>query len=61
YDPTKAIDRARRLIPHLEADLVPQCRHDMCFSQYRIVDARVLDFLNRSGEPRAGTDRRSAA
>ncbi|HEY7192081.1 MAG TPA: DUF6064 family protein, partial [Vicinamibacterales bacterium] len=46
YDPTKAIDRARRLIPHLEADLVPQCRHDMCFSQYRIVDARVLDFLN---------------
>jgi pimeloyl-ACP methyl ester carboxylesterase len=43
--PATALARARRLIPHFEGELVPHCRHDMCFSQSRIVDARVLDFL----------------
>jgi pimeloyl-ACP methyl ester carboxylesterase len=46
YDPAKAITRARRLIPNFEGDLVPGCNHDMCASQHRIVDARVLEFLN---------------
>src|SRR3954452_16031403 len=44
-DPALALARAHRLIPHFEGALVPHCRHDMCFSQYRIVDARVLGFL----------------
>jgi pimeloyl-ACP methyl ester carboxylesterase len=26
-------------------ELLSRCNHDMCFSQHRIVDARVLDFL----------------
>jgi pimeloyl-ACP methyl ester carboxylesterase len=43
--PATALARAHRLIPHFEGELVPDCRHDMCFSQYRIVDARVLNFL----------------
>jgi pimeloyl-ACP methyl ester carboxylesterase len=47
YDPATALARARRLIPDFEGELVPRCRHDMCFSQHRIVDARVLDFLTR--------------
>jgi pimeloyl-ACP methyl ester carboxylesterase len=45
YDPAKALARARRLIPDFRGELVPQSSHEMCFSQHRIVDARVLDFL----------------
>jgi pimeloyl-ACP methyl ester carboxylesterase len=45
-DASAALARARRLIPKVECELVPDCSHDMCFSQHRIVDARVLDFLN---------------
>jgi len=44
-DPAKALARARRLIPDFQGELVPQSRHDMCVSQCRTVDARVLDFL----------------
>ena len=46
YDPAKALDRARALLPNFEGELVPQSSHEMCSSQHRIVDARVLDFLN---------------
>jgi len=46
-DPVKALARARRLIPDLEGELVPRCRHEMCLSQSRIVDARVLEFLKK--------------
>jgi len=48
YDPAKALARARRLIPHFEGELVPECSHDMCFSQRGIVDPRVLDFLRKT-------------
>jgi pimeloyl-ACP methyl ester carboxylesterase len=46
YDPAKALARARALLPNFEGELVPRSSHDMCASQHRIVDARVLDFLN---------------
>jgi pimeloyl-ACP methyl ester carboxylesterase len=45
YDPAAALDRAHRVVPNLRGELVPRSNHDMCFSQHRIVDARVLDFL----------------
>jgi pimeloyl-ACP methyl ester carboxylesterase len=48
YDPVMALERARRLIPDCEGDLVPRSRHDMCFSQYRVVDKRILDFFKRT-------------
>jgi len=50
-DPAMALDRARRFFPDVQAELVPRSSHDMCSSQHRIVDARVLDFLkaNRRG------------
>ena len=48
YDPATALARARRLIPDFEGELVPRSSHDMCFSQHRIVDARVLDFLKKT-------------
>jgi pimeloyl-ACP methyl ester carboxylesterase len=61
YSPVEALARARRLILRLEADLVPGCRHDMCFRQFRIVDARVLDFLRNTDDEQAETERRSIA
>ena len=48
YDPAAALDRARRVVPDLRGELVPRANHDMCLNQYRIVDARVLDFLKYS-------------
>lgn len=48
YDAATALARARGLIPDFEGELVPGCRHDMCFTQHRIVDARVLDFLKKT-------------
>jgi pimeloyl-ACP methyl ester carboxylesterase len=57
----EALERARRLIPHFGGDLIPRCRHDMCFSQSRIVDARVLDFLEKRDDQQPGTEERSAA
>jgi pimeloyl-ACP methyl ester carboxylesterase len=44
-DPVKALARARRLIPHFQGELVARSSHEMCFSQHRIVDTRILDFL----------------
>ena len=53
--PATALARAYRLMPHVEGELVPHCRHDMCISQYRIVDARVLDFLKMKRTDDRGT------
>jgi pimeloyl-ACP methyl ester carboxylesterase len=61
YDSAGALDRARRLISDVEGELIPRCRHDMCFNQSRIVDARVLDFLKKRGGQQAETERRSTA
>jgi len=46
YDPSKAMARARTLIPISEGELVPNSSHEMCSSQSRVVNPRVLDFLN---------------
>jgi len=46
YDPQKALERAWRLIPDCKGELISNCKHDMVGSQYPIVDARVLEFLN---------------
>jgi pimeloyl-ACP methyl ester carboxylesterase/hypothetical membrane protein len=47
-DPTKALERARRLIPDFRGELVFGSRHEMSFSRSRIVDARVLEFLEKT-------------
>ena len=59
-DPARALERARRLLPDCEGELVPGCRHDMCSSQHHIVDAHVVDFL-RKPAPQADVDQRSVA
>ena len=61
-DPARALDRARRLIPDFEGELVPGCRHVMVSSRSDIVNARVLNFLKKtSTEARAATAERSVA
>ena len=60
-DPARALERAQRLIPDFEGELVAGCRHDMCSSQHDIVDARVLAFLEKSGGEQAGAPQRSVA
>jgi pimeloyl-ACP methyl ester carboxylesterase len=46
-DPATALARARSFFPDVHGELVPQSSHDMCFSQRRLVDARILDFLRK--------------
>jgi pimeloyl-ACP methyl ester carboxylesterase len=61
-DPAKALARARRLIPDFHGDLVPRSSHDMCFSQHRLVDGRVLDFLKKTrADDRGAITERSVA
>lgn len=45
YDPTASIERARRLIPHVDASLIPEASHDLSYFQAKVVDERVLGFL----------------
>jgi pimeloyl-ACP methyl ester carboxylesterase len=49
YDAAEALERARRLIPHLEGELVPQSGHGMSFTHAATVDARMLEFLQDHG------------
>ena len=58
-DPATALARARRLIPDFQGELVPRSSHDMCFSQHRVVDARVLDFLKKRRTDDRGEDRQA--
>jgi pimeloyl-ACP methyl ester carboxylesterase len=61
-DPALALARARQLFPDVQGDLVPHCSHDMCVSQRRIVDPRVVEFLKetRTADRGSITDRSAA-
>lgn len=61
FEAAAALARARQLIPDVEGELVHGCRHDMCFSQHRLVDARVLGFLKKRGHEPAEKEQRSIA
>ena len=45
YDPVASVERARRLVPHLEAHLIAEASHDMAYFQAGIVDRHILRFL----------------
>jgi pimeloyl-ACP methyl ester carboxylesterase/hypothetical membrane protein len=61
-DPAAALSRALQLIPDCRGELVPGPWHDMCATQYRLVDARVLDFLKKTRpENQTGKRQRSIA
>lgn len=44
-NPPRAIQRARDIIPHLEAEIIPQAGHMLSIEQPGSVDQRVLNFL----------------
>jgi pimeloyl-ACP methyl ester carboxylesterase len=46
YNPVASIERARRLIPTLEARLIPEASHDLAYFQAGTVDELILKFLN---------------
>jgi len=48
YDPARALARAQSLLLNFEGELVPHSSHEMCSSQYQIVNARVLNFVNKN-------------
>jgi pimeloyl-ACP methyl ester carboxylesterase len=48
YDPVPALARANKLIPNIQAELIPQAGHDLPAGQPKRVDARILEFLNES-------------
>jgi pimeloyl-ACP methyl ester carboxylesterase len=52
--PVAALARARELFPNVQAELVPGSSHEMCFSQRRLVDARVLEFLRSARTEEGG-------
>ena len=40
-----AVKRARRLMPSIRAELVPEASHDMTMSKAKPVNQKILDFL----------------
>ena len=47
YDPQAALERAQRLIPDLEATLVPDASHLLTMQWPAVVNGRVLEFLGQ--------------
>jgi len=45
YEPKKALDRATSLIPHIQAELVPNASHMLNADQPELVNKKVLEFL----------------
>lgn len=46
-NPPKAIERARQLIPHIEAEIIPHAGHFLSMEQPEYVNDRVLKFLTQ--------------
>jgi pimeloyl-ACP methyl ester carboxylesterase len=46
-DPYAAVHRGRKLIPEIEAEVVPDAGHGLPMERPALVDERVLDFLHR--------------
>lgn len=45
YDPVTAIERAERLLPKIETQLIPRAGHELPASKPETIDKRVLEFL----------------
>jgi len=46
YNPNKAIERARRLMPKLKTEIIPEAGHLMIMDQPGIINHLILKFLN---------------
>jgi pimeloyl-ACP methyl ester carboxylesterase len=51
YDPVAAIARAQRLMPKIQAELIPQASHDLPVTRAETVNERVLGFLQERPTP----------
>ena len=47
YDSAAALERARKLMPNFEGELIPRANHDMTIGQHEIVNERILEFLKQ--------------
>jgi pimeloyl-ACP methyl ester carboxylesterase len=45
YNPRRALLRARRLIPNIQAEIIPHAGHALNLDQREIINPRVLEFL----------------
>ncbi|MGD8538261.1 MAG: alpha/beta hydrolase [Candidatus Aminicenantes bacterium] len=45
YNPRSAVNYAKRALPNVDAELVPNCNHAVVSDQTALVSNRVLDFL----------------
>ena len=45
YEPLEALDSASRLIPGLQAELIPSANHMLNSDQAELINARILQFL----------------
>jgi pimeloyl-ACP methyl ester carboxylesterase len=45
FSPHRAVDRARQLIPHVEADVLPGIGHMVAMEAADVVNTRTLGFL----------------
>ncbi len=48
YDPVPAIERAKRLIPDIQAELIPHAGHELPGGKPETVNKKVLEFLKGS-------------
>jgi pimeloyl-ACP methyl ester carboxylesterase len=44
YDPERAYQRATRLVPNLQAEIIPDASHALTMEKSEIVNARILQF-----------------
>jgi pimeloyl-ACP methyl ester carboxylesterase len=47
YNPNRALRRATRLMPNLEAEIVPDASHALNAEKAELVNARILQFCQR--------------
>jgi len=57
YDPWAAMRRALSLIPDIEAEVIPGARHAISFDMPRVVNARIVRFLEAEAGARKGVTR----
>jgi len=48
FSPQKAIDRATRLMPNIQAEIIPDASHILSMDQPRMVNELILKFLNKN-------------
>ncbi len=48
YDARSAVNRARQLIPHIQAEIIPNAGHMLNTDQPKMVNEKILNFIGES-------------